>query len=195
MEDAIAWRVQDMPNPIAVLAAAPAQVLIRADLVQSLSSSDLAFVMAMGLDMAMPGRRLLLGSSEEDRNNLLPAVCTALNLVSRVSPLSEKITAATDEATRLAWAGRLVGVLIYEQSSLTQRHYEALLSTSRRVGAVVAGDLRLASRAIARLYESEAIKPQGLTKSAELDEHLAEAPVLRAILSFACSPGFGKLLV
>jgi tetratricopeptide (TPR) repeat protein len=194
MEDAVAWRVQDMPEPIAVLNASPAQVLIRADLVQSLSSSDLAFVMAMGLDMAMPGRRLLLGCSAEDRAKLVPALCTAVGISSVVTPLSEKIAALIDDATRLSWVVSLGGTLMYEQTSLTQRHHEALLSTARRLGSVVAGDLRLASRAVSRLYENEAVKTQGLTKASELDEHLAEAPILRTVLAFACSANFGKLL-
>jgi tetratricopeptide (TPR) repeat protein len=194
LEDAVAWRVQEMEEPIAVLAANPVQILIRADLVQSLSSGDLAFAMAQALDLAAPGRRLVAACRKDQREDFFPALFAALGLSEHHSPLTAQMKEALAEAPRASLASKLKA-LEGDAASLGQGYAQGILDTARRVGAVVAGDLRLASRAVSRLYEAEATKPAGFSKPAELEEHLETAPVLRGLLAFACTPRFGSFLV
>lgn len=204
LEDAIAWRVQDLEEPVAVLATSPVQILVRGDLVQSLSTGDLAFALAMALDLAAPGRRLLSALSAQHRQELIPAIAAAWGIGPTLdTPFAAKVAEAISKAPKGSLAESLRSALLIDSlraslrdaAALGQRHREALVESARRVGAVVAGDLRLASRAVSRLYEAEALKPAGFAKPGELEEHLENAPILRGLLSFACSPRFGSLLL
>ncbi len=71
--------------------------------------------------------------------------------------------------------------------------YYGQLEVSRRVGLVGAADLRFAARVITRLDDTLP-KMQTVGRIDDLDEFIAGAPPVRALLGFAVSPLFGRLL-
>mgnify|MGYP001560756216 FL=1 len=76
---------------------------------------------------------------------------------------------------------------------LADRVRNGVFETARRVGLVAAGELRFVARMMSRL-EAELPKLQMSGKMPDLEEFLDAAPSVLSLLSWACTPEFGKVL-
>jgi tetratricopeptide (TPR) repeat protein len=195
LEGTLLTRAQELPEPYAILDGAQRHVVVRAELLQLLSVAETAYLFAYLIEQTRPGVRLLASLSTTDRARLAPALWAACGLAPRtaeIGALADRITGAVPSDMLGAWAERL-RTIAGPPVDAGRAVWEGALETAQRVGLLGAGDLRFAARVITRLDESLP-KMQSVGRVDDLEEFMVGAPPVRALLRFAATAGFGRLL-
>jgi hypothetical protein len=143
--------------------------------------------------------RLLSSLAPSDRARLVPALYQATGAGGHAgggdratARLADKIRAEVPAEVLAGWGERLRTVE-GDAEALGAALHAAQIETARRVGLVAAADLRFAARVLGRIDETLP-KMQTVGRIDDLDEFIAQAAPVRALLGFAVTPLFGKLL-
>jgi hypothetical protein len=167
-------------------------VVARADLFALLAPGEIHALIALMLEQARPGARMLASLPAGEARRVVAALfaATGREVVAgpEVTALTERIVAAAGPERLDRWAAQLSGV-----DNLTDRVPEALAEAARRVGLVASGEVRFAAKLVTRLDEAQPKIPSTGTAE-ELEQFFTSSPAARRLLAFAISPGFGALL-
>jgi tetratricopeptide (TPR) repeat protein len=199
LDDAALFRAQELQAPFVVLDADTPQVVLRADLVQLMAPGETNYLFTLALEHARAGTRMFAALPQAERALLLPALLQVLGLEPAApegaAPLVARIAAVIPEDRRGELASRLAAL---DRGVLTSPGYgarvaEALIDTARRVALVAAADMRFPAKVLTRLDESLPKLPSA-GKIDDLEEFLAGASPVRALVSFAASSQFARAL-
>lgn len=199
---AVLYRAGTLPGaPLRILDGDTPQVLVRSELLQLLPLPEINLLFTMLIELARPGARLIAALPPEEAAALLPALLAAAPGPGDqhdpvIAAVAGRIRAGTDEATRAAWAARLAEIPEVAGDggvSLGRRLQALTWDAARRVALVGTPDLRTAARLLTRLDEAGPKQPSG-GPLAELDAFIAQMPALKALVGYAASVEFGRVL-
>ncbi|HEX8950389.1 MAG TPA: hypothetical protein VF945_01020, partial [Polyangia bacterium] len=192
LPDAVLSRVEDLSVPWRVLDEERPHVVARADLFTPLAPGEIHALVALMLEQARPGARLLASLAPGEARRVLTALLAATGRDvgdgAEIAPIKERIAAAAGQERLDRWAAQLSAV-----DNLTDGVPEGLAEAARRVGLVAAGEVRAAAKLVTRLEEAQPKIPSTGTAE-ELEQFFAGGAAARRLLAFALSPGFGALL-
>jgi len=169
---------------------------IRTDLL-SAPPGELAFLYAYGMAMARRQCVGLASTPEDVRPLLIPALIAAMSTGdsqsedSASSALASRISEVLNADELKAW-GELLGdgakAIVDAQTA-----FVAVERAACRVALVAAGDLRTATRAMARISPDNK-RPPGVAKIEDFEAFYASIPPLASLFEFALSDEFGRLI-
>ena len=186
LEHAMLTRIDDMAEPFRLLGDDHLHVLVRSELLVSMSPGEIPSLFALALEQGRPGLRLITQGSLEERQRWIAALLAAGGLLAtdHEDPLFSQVAEVVGaEGRRVLQESGLTGDL----ETSTQRLYEAAQETARRVSFLVCGELRMATRLLTRIDESLP-KPPSAGKLEDLSDYFSSAPALRSRVAFALSP-------
>ena len=153
LPDAVLSRVEDLSVPCRVLDEERPHVVARADLFTALAPGEVHAILALMLEQARPGARMLASLPNAEARRVLTALFAAIGREvgegAEIAALEERITAAAGRERLDCWAAQLSAV-----DNLTDCVPEALAEAARRVGLVAAGEVRSAAKLVTRLEEA-----------------------------------------
>ncbi|MBI5490322.1 MAG: hypothetical protein HY905_23500 [Deltaproteobacteria bacterium] len=195
--DAALLRAADLPVPVRPLDVPEAHVLIKSELFQLLQPAETNFLLALALELARPGARLVASLDPDDLRHVVAALFAATGLAPETPPSAPYVAKLREGAAGMlgAWADMLrdLAPAFTAGNPLADKLRHGVLETSRRVGLVAAGELRFVARMMTRL-DPNLPKLQMSGKMNELEEFLDAAPDVTSLLAWACTPEFGKVL-
>jgi tetratricopeptide (TPR) repeat protein len=198
---AVLWRAGTLQGaPCRVLDTDTVQIVVRSELLQLLPRPENNFLFVSLLQLGRPGPRLVASLGEEDAARLLPAILAAAPGGASADPAIEamaaRLRAAVDDGRRTAWADRLRArpeIAGDEGVDMSRRLHALMLEGVRRVALVGTPDLRTVARLLTRMDDGGPRQPSG-GPLPELDAFFAAMPTLRALLGYAASVEFGRVL-
>jgi hypothetical protein len=104
-----------------------------------------------------------------------------------------RIREATTEEMRYAWAKKLAALRDQDPLHLAQSYIEGFYSTARRMGLVAGPVLHEVFRLMNRI-DPNVPSPRVVSCIDDLDNYIAQSPILQELLLFATSQKFGKAL-
>lgn len=186
LEQAHLTRIDELPEPFRLMNDDHPHVLVRSELLVSMSPGEIPALFALALEQGRPGLRLFTQGSLEERQRWTAALLAAAGLAPGDSddPLVAQVAAAIDPAGRsvLQESG-----LSSDLDAATARLSDAAAETARRVSFLVCGELRMAARMLTRIDESLP-KPPSAGKLEDLSDYFSSAPALRSRVAFVLSP-------
>ncbi len=190
--DAVMSRVEDLPVPCRVLDEERPHVVARADVFALLAPGEIHTLIAIMLEQARPGARLVASLPGAEARRVVAALFAATGREvdggPEIAALKERIVTAAGPERLDRWAAQLSAV-----DNLTDRVPEGLAEAARRVGLVAAGEVRFAAKLVTRLDEAQPKIPSTGTAE-ELEQFFTASAAARRLLAFAISPGFGALM-
>lgn len=190
IEQAQLTRVDELTEPFRLLTDDVPHVLVRSDLLLTLSPGEFQSLFALVLELARPGVRLFTMGSEEEQRRRAEALLVAAGALDGEGSgaLPGEIRELLGSEGCAALAEALAGFSRDPAEAAKQLHL-ALLGTAWRVALLVSGELRQAARLLTRLDETLPKMPSA-GKLEDLSDFFASTPLLRSIAAFAISPTF-----
>lgn len=182
-------RIDELPETFRLLSDDALHVVVRSELLVSMSPGEIPALFALTLEQGRAGLRLFTQGSLEDRQRLSAALLAAagLGIGDDSDPFYAEVAAAVGpEGQQVLQASGLVS----DVEVLTARLSEAAHETARRVSFLVSGELRMAARLITRIDDSQP-KPPSAGKLEDLSEYFSSSPALRGRVAFVLSPVCG----
>jgi Tfp pilus assembly protein PilF len=186
LEHAHLTRIDELPEPYRLMSDDHLHVVVRSELLVSMSPGEIPALFALALEQGRPGLRLFTQGSQEDRQRWTAALLTAAGILSAdgEDPLVAQVAQAIGpEGRRVLQESGLSSDI----ETSTQRLIEAAAETARRVSFLVSGELRMAARLLTRIDESLP-KPPSAGKLEDLSDYFSSAPALRSRVAFVLSP-------
>jgi tetratricopeptide (TPR) repeat protein len=179
---------------LVVVAGSVPTIAIRTDQL-SAPPGELGWLCTYGLMLARSNALPLAVVPEAERRLIIPALATASSdgdaesaeVAQLANRLCEKLSA--DELK--AWAAHLTDRAKAENDAAEA--FSAMERAAARVAMVAAGDLRTASRAVARLTPDNR-RPPGVGKLDDFEAFFASIPAIRWLFEFCVTEDFGRLI-
>ena len=179
-------RIDELPETFRLLSDDALHVVVRSELLVSMSPGEIPALFALALEQGRPGLRLFTQGGLEDRQRLCAALLAAagIGVGDDSDPLYAEVAAAVGpEGQQVLLAAGLVS----DVEVLTARLSEAAHETARRVSFLVSGELRMAARLLTRIDDGQP-KPPSAGKLEDLSEYFSSTPALRGRVAFVLSP-------
>ena len=173
-----------------------ATIAVRTDLL-SAPPSELAYIFSYGLMLARPACAALSCAAEGDRAVLVQALAALAteHEITQDDPVFSALVGRLEKALTpeelKAWREHLADLPKIQRAVM--QHFAAIDAAALRVAVVAAGDVRAATRAMARLSPDNK-RPPGVGKVEDFEHFFASMPASGVLLSFAASDDFGRLL-
>jgi tetratricopeptide (TPR) repeat protein len=192
LDNAQLTRAEELAVPYRIVDEANPHVVVRADLFAMLGASETSALMALVLEQARPGARVIASLAPADAANLVRALFAAVGREvgggAEVQALAARIKSVAGPERLERWTAQLRDV-----DDIADRLSEAVTEMARRVALVAGGELRFTCKLLSRLDDTLPKFPSTGT-SDELEQFFAGAAVSRRLLAFAISPAFSGLL-
>lgn len=190
IEQAQLTRVDELTEPFRLLTDEVPHVLVRSDLLLTLSPGEFQSLFALVLELTRPGVRLFTMGHEDEQRRRAEALLNAAGLIEAadLGSLASELRERLGSEGCAALAEALSGFSLDPAVAAKQLHL-AMLGTAWRVALLVSGELRQAARLLTRLDETLPKMPSA-GKLEDLSEFFASTPLLRGIAAFAISPTF-----
>jgi hypothetical protein len=188
-------RGPDVGPAISVLDGPTTTVCVRSDLL-SAPPGELAYLFTYGLLIGRKRCLALATVPEADRPRLLTAIAAAVTDDQTVedqaiATLAARIARELRPEELSAWRTELADIAS-RKAELT-RVFGAIEQAASRVALVAAGDLRTASRAVARIA-ADPKRPPGVARLEDFEVFFASIPALGPLFRFASSDEFGAII-
>ncbi len=190
-------RAQDSSQALGVLAPSSGiSICVRSD-VLSAPANELAYLFTYGLLVGRPECAALAAVPEEDRGRLVPALMIASHEAGgqdedpAVAALATRLSCAMHENELRSWQESLMDLptrVLQVQSLFT-----CIDGAAMRGALIAGGDLRTATRAIARTAPDNK-RPPGVARLEDFEAFFASLPAIPPLLAFATSEDFGRIL-
>lgn len=188
------FRAQDLPGAFTILDTKPAQVAVRAELLQLLAPQETSFLFAALAELARPGGRLLASLDTASRAQLWSALQAASRGETPIAELQPWLAKLDVAAAREHLQANAAAFGHWETlPTRGERLWRAIRDSAHRVGLLASGDLRFVARLFTRLDENLPKMPM-VAKIDELDVFFAACSSLQELISFAASKTFGELV-
>ncbi len=184
LEHAHLTRIDELAEPFRLMNDDHLHVLVRSELLVSMSPGEIPALFALALEQGRPGLRLFSQGSQEERQRWTSALLAAAGILNSDDPLAAQVSEAIGPEGRRALQE---SGLNSDLETATQRLSEAAAETARRVSFLVGGELRMAARLLSRIDESLP-KPPSAGKLEDLSEYFSSVPALRSRVAFVLSP-------
>jgi tetratricopeptide (TPR) repeat protein len=186
-------RVDDLPEPFRLLPDEVPHVVVRSDLLLTLSPGEFASLFALVLELVRPGARLFTIGTPDDWQRYAAALLGAAGLVTaeQAGPLGEQVMKSLGDDAG-AMLGAMLTTLSNDPAQAAKQLHDAVYETAWRVALLVSGDLRQAARLQTRLDESLPKMPSA-GKLEDMSDFFAGAAPLRTLAAFALSPACAAL--
>lgn len=184
LEHAHLTRIDELAEPFRLMNDDHLHVLVRSELLVSMSPGEIPALFALALEQGRPGLRLFSQGSQEERQRWTAALLAAAGVLNSDDPLAAQVSEAIGPEGRRALQE---SGLSSDLETATQRLSEAAAETARRVSFLVGGELRMAARLLSRIDESLP-KPPSAGKLEDLSEYFSSVPALRSRVAFVLSP-------
>ena len=133
---------------------------------------------------------------EQDRGKLLPAIAAAVADGATIedqaiADLASRIGRELRPEELSSWRAELSDM--ESRKAETARLFASIEQAASRVALVAAGDLRTASRAVARIAHDPK-RPPGVARLEDFEVFFASLPTLGSLFRFASSDEFGAII-
>jgi tetratricopeptide (TPR) repeat protein len=196
-------RANTLAEPVMVCrrARGGADVVLRADVFQSMARAEIGFVLGQGLSLASHPGAFLFSVEPAARTGMLAAIARwAMDLDATVMglpaahPGTTAALADLDDETR-AQVAHLLGPALEDTllPAMADALHAAILGQARIAGLIAGGDLYQVHRVLARM-DQDAERAASFTHPDHLNECLIAVPAWHQLAAFACTPHFADAL-
>lgn len=198
LEGCTLHRVAEHASPVVVTSNdGEPGIAIRADVFQQLARAEIGFILAYATELARPGNRVFASGASSGQREVVAAIWDAVGFAEAsgrvATELASSIKASFDEYTLDEWSNALEPLAELEPDEAAEAYGRNVETRALQLGLIAGADLFQAIRLVVRM-ESEQERPGVFDSDDALDEYLGESDALVALVRFAASEQFSKLL-